>query len=119
MTEYEGDEQRKGYCPVHHIKCDEIKNLSAEGKKKLPIWVFSFFAVGLFSIMGWYNIETAKDNRSVLVSLEKHMIDSNRVFAESSRVLKKATHVLAEVSFNQKTVMKKLELEFQDIPDYD
>jgi hypothetical protein len=119
MTEYEGDEKRQGFCPVHHIKCEELKSIKSEGRKKLPIWVFTFFATILFSAMWWYNIQVSEDHQIVIKSLQMHLTESSIVFRENARVISRATHILSEVAFNQRTVMEKLEMDYQEIPDFD
>ncbi|NNF97493.1 MAG: hypothetical protein HKM94_11255, partial [Halobacteria archaeon] len=119
MPEHIEKERREGYCPVHHIKCSEIKELQTDSKKRVPVWVFTLFAVAVFGVVGWFNLDGIRRNKEVLESLSLHMNESSLVFERTTRILSRATHALNEVAFNQRNVMKKLELDFQPIPDYE
>ena len=89
------------YCPVHNIKCDELKGLNKDVKGKVPIWVFVIFVTTMASIIGYQ-----------LTMLNVHIKRSNQIFNTVS-------HGLNEVAMNQKSVMHKLEMTFQKLPDYD
>ena len=98
---YNGDERRKGYCPVHHVKCNQLDNTEREVKRKVPIWVFTLFLMMAGSVFGYQ-----------LYLLNDHVRNSNSI-------LRNLSHGLREVALNQKTVMHELELTYQELHDYE
>ena len=106
-----------GYCPVH--QCEEIKELKTDLKKKLPVWVFTFFGLGVFSIIGWLNVQSIQSNKETVALLKEHLEQTDQLTQTTANVLKKMMHNLNEVTLNQRLVIKKLELEFQSIPSYE
>ena len=119
MNKYTGEERREGYCPEHHIKCAEISTLQIDQKKKVPIWVLGLFTAAFLSSLGFINKLSMDRHEVVLKSLEGHIIHSTEVLDENSKILSRASHVLQEVAFNQKMVMKQIELDFESIPEFD
>lgn len=115
---YDGEERRAEYCPVHNIKCDEIKAINNDTKNRVPIWVFTIFVTLIMIALGWINIQSKEENKKSLKIFEKHLVQSDKMFSETAEVLQKATHNLNEVALNQKIMLKKLELDYQKIPDY-
>lgn len=116
---YDGDEKRRDYCPVHHLKCSEIRQLQTASSHSVPIWVFMSFVSLLTGVLGYINYDGARKHSEVIDSLEKHIDKADIVLGNSSRVLSRVTHSLNEVALNQREVMEKLELEFKHIPKYD
>ena len=115
---YNGEERRAEYCPVHNIKCDEIKSIENDTKSRVPIWVFTIFVTAMLIALGWINLQSKIENKKTMEMLEKHLMQSNLMFEKTGNVLSRATHSLNEVALNQQTVMKKLQLDFQKIPNY-
>lgn len=116
---YSGEERRSSFCPVHHIKCKEIEGIESESKKKVPIWVFTLFVSAMLVILGWYNLQMNARNEEVIESLEKHILQSDITFTKNSVIMTRVAHALNEVAYNQRSVMRKIDLEFQEIPDYE
>lgn len=112
MTEWNGDERRQEYCPVHHIKCAEIKEAGEVSKTKVPIWIFKIFVTCVVLVLGYMNVDSYRSNQQTLSVLDAHVQKSNII-------LHRITHGLNEVALNQRKVMSKLELEFVHLPDYE
>ena len=110
MDESNGSiEHRTVYCPVHHIKCQELKDARDEGKLKLPIWVGKIFIVCLVLVLGYMNLDGYRRDDKAFELLNKHV-------KASTIVLKSLTHAINEVAINQQRVMEELDLEFKEIP---
>ena len=113
-------------CGVHDIKCKEWTKTSnrvdALEKSKLSIRMFQLIAFIAISLGGgyWYNADQ-KANANLMVAM-KHQGKASAQLEEHIRVsniiLKGMSHALREQGLNQRIVMKKLQLEFQEIPDY-
>ena len=98
-------------CPLHDSECEKWKETDEEMKKKVPIWIFKIFVTILIIFLGGANIYFTKRSDLTLEILTKHI-------EYSDKLLKRMSHENREVSMNQKTVMKSLNLPFQEIPDY-
>lgn len=96
MTE-DDSAQKQSYCPVHSIKCSEIKDAHTLIRKRVPIWVFLGFCVCLGTILG-YQLTLVQKN---------------------ANTMEKVVHGLNEVAVNQTRVMEKIGLEFHKLPSYD
>lgn len=118
-TKYNGEEKRKDYCPVHHLKCYEIRDLKRESDKRLPIWVFIIFISCLTGVLGFLNYDLIKRHNLVIETLDKHTQNTNALIDDSKTLLNRVTHSLNEVTLNQREVMEKLEIKFRHIPKYD
>ncbi len=109
---YDGEEKRSEYCPVHHIKCSDIKDLQIDAKKRVPIWVFVIFVSAMGGVLGYMNYEIISKEVVTQRLLATHIEKSNVI-------LNSMKHGLNEVALNQRTVMHKLDLEFEEAPRYD
>ena len=118
MEKYNGVEKREDYCPVHNIKCGEIKDLQLDAKKRVPTWVFVIFVSLFGSILGYLNFDTLYKSTSIQLLLKEHIEKSNIILLDMQVGIRATQHGLNEVSINQKKVMKKLDLEFDEIPHY-
>jgi hypothetical protein len=99
--EYIGEERRKDYCPVHHIKCAQQEKTGMEVKKRVPIWVFTIFLICLSSVIGYQ-----------LVLLNNHVVESNKIF-------KVITFGQRELAHNQRIVMHELKLPYEELRIYE
>ena len=114
------------YCPVHKIKCQEIKD-STDGIKelrrsKLSIRMFQIFVTIALSIVGtiWYQAnEQAK--RTLQIAME-HQAKNTEILEKhvkvSNRILKLMSRDVREIKLNQNKIIKTLDLEPIKIPDY-
>ncbi len=122
MSEYQGEERRSEYCPVHHIKCDQWDNTEKKVSSRVPIWIFIMVSTAFMSSVGvtatWLNIASIERHEHVVTKLTEHVDSSNRILTNNSIVLGRATHALNEVVFNQQRVIDQLKMEFQPLPDY-
>lgn len=118
MKKYTGEERRMDYCPVHNIKCEEIRNLQVDQKKRVPIWVFTLFVAATFSIFGFLNFSSMKRHETALKALEKHIGTTNEVMTENKTTMERVRHALNEVAYNLRSVMKQNDIDFEDLPDY-
>jgi hypothetical protein len=115
---FAGSEERASFCPVHHFKCREIDDQKTELKTRLPIWAFTAFCIFLGSVlsyMNWHiwtlNSTALRQNEMVIIALNDHIDASNDIIRDGSKIL-------MELGTNLRNVMKKLNLEFEAIPDY-
>ena len=111
-TQYNGQERRDGYCPVHKLKCEEWRATEESMKSKVPIWVFRIFLTLLVAVLGAMNCNAYRHNEVVLATVQDHV-------ETSTSFLRRVSHGLREVASNQRTVMKELNLEFEHMPDYE
>jgi hypothetical protein len=112
-------ERRNGYCAVHDFKCAQWAETEKTLKAKVPIWVFVIFislAAGGFSYL---NLNIVSESKETQQLLKEHIDSANRNLEKVTRVLAAVSHSNKEVSLNQRTVMRKLELPFQNVPNYD
>ena len=112
MDEWDGGERRTEYCPVHHIKCQEMKEQKDEMKKRIPIWVGKLFLTVLVLALGYMNLDGYRKNERLLTMINTHI-------TQSSVLLNRLAHGINEVAVNQQTVMNKLDLDFKQLPHYD
>lgn len=117
--DYNGEERRRGFCPVHHLKCHQIRDVEIKTSKRVPIWVFVVFISGLTGVLGFLNYDSIRRHDEVMDHLGDHVEKANIVLENNSRVLGRVTHSLNEVALNQQEVMKVIDLEFRRIPRYD
>jgi hypothetical protein len=108
---YEGEERRNDYCPVHHIKCKEMEKLETGLAGKVPIWVFKIAVTIIILALGSMNAYFYKMSSSTLVQLERHVDISNTIMKQMSRKNR-------EVILNQKIVMEHLKIPYREIPNY-
>ena len=115
---YTGAEQRKGYCPVHHIKCDEWKETKAQLKNKVPIWVFTTIITIGMAVVGYMSFSMRAESTRMLAAVTAHTNESV-IYRESiNRMLRSLAHGQSEIAVNQRNVMEKLELDFTELPEY-
>ena len=116
MTEeneiYKGPERRNGYCPVHHIKCQQIEMVEADSKKKVPIWVF-VLAMGVISAVLGYQMRTTaneitKSNKEIVNHVELSWI-----------AVRTMNSGIREIGLNQKRVLQKLNLDYEYLKEYE
>jgi len=109
------EEKREGYCPVHHIKCEQIKDATDAvedlRKNKLSIRIFQIIVGIILTIGGayWYKMDVTSNDykEQISISLKLH-----------NKILKRMSLDVRELQLNIKPVMKKLDLEYQMIPQY-
>jgi hypothetical protein len=108
---YEGQERRDGYCPVHHIKCQEIEKINKGLETKVPIWIFKILISVIIIAFGGMNAYFFKISTDTLMLVEKHTNFSNKI-------LKAMSLKNREVLMNQKIVMEHLDIPYREIPKY-
>lgn len=124
--EWSGEERRDGFCPVHHIKCGEWKATEKKvdelEKTKVSVKVFQIVITILLTVGGgyWYTqdmnakeyfISMMEMNTASNKNLEKHINTSNIILRNMSKDVR-------EVKLNQNSILKKLNLDRQEIPGY-
>ena len=115
---YQGEERRSEYCPVHHIKCQEWKDTKEEMKTRVPIWIFKIFIGVIITVLGYMNYSAISHHQELIEALNDHMAESTKIFGRINSSFSNITHSLNEIGMNQRSVMKKIELEFQHLPEY-
>lgn len=126
MPEWDGEERRTHFCPVHHIKCDEIhaQGLALEDLKrtKLSIKMFQIFVAIVLAVGGsyWYRMDKVANDQTVrLLEHQGRVTDAlENHIATSNKILRRMSHDVRETRLNMTPIMKKLELEYQKIPSY-
>lgn len=113
------DSKEDQYCPVHNIKCKELESTKRLAMKRVPIWAFYLFVGGSVAVAGWLNLASIERHERSMKVIESHIITSNSSISGIGSILGRATHALNEIAFNQRVVMQNLELDFQEIPDYE
>ena len=118
--------KENGTCPVHNIKCQQWeateKKVDLLERSKLGVRVFQV-VIGIFLAVGgayWYNEDAkAGDHFEALLKLQA---DSTKALTyhirTSNIILKNMSHDVREVKLNQQNVLKKLDLDYQEIPGY-
>jgi hypothetical protein len=126
MPEYSGEERRNNYCPVHHIKCQEIHDAGEAvkelAKTKLSIKMFQIVISIVLMIGGayWYKMDKIAD-KSIQLALEHQSQTANMLNEHvntSNRILKKMSLDVREMKLNFIPVMSHLNLEYREIPEY-
>lgn len=109
--QWQKDERREGYCPVHHIKCEDMKKLESGLEKKVPIWVFKLSITVLILALGGMNAYFYRLSTETLKAVQAHV-------DVSSKILKRMSLKSREATLNQKIIMEKLDLPYREIPRY-
>ena len=78
-TKYDGPERRREYCPVHHIKCQEIKDARTETRRRVPIWVFTLVVGMLITAQGILINIAIRSNEKSNATLTEHIRTSDRI----------------------------------------
>jgi hypothetical protein len=104
-------DEHRDVCPVHDIKCEEIKRVQQENAAKLPIWVFKIFLTVLVIVIGGLNAAFYKNYSDSIRALEVYMDSNNEILKQMSRKNR-------EVVLNQEIVMEHLDIPYREIPDY-
>jgi len=125
--EWDGQtERRTGFCPVHHIKCDEWKSTEEKvnilERNKVSFVVLKIIITIVLSLGGtyWYYQDTV--NREKFGSMLRTQTVStdllNKHVDSSNKLLKRMSHDVREMKLNLQTTLKRQNLEYQRIPGY-
>ena len=90
----------RAVCPLHHTHCLQIKEATAEAKKKVPLWTVPVLVSILIAVLGSFMLSQKTVQNDI-----KKMVTSN-------------ASTLSEVRMNQRLVMQELSIEYQYY-DYD
>ena len=85
----------RAVCPLHKTHCMQIKEATAEAKKKVPLWTVPVLVTVLIAVLGSFMLT----QKTVQVEIKK-LVTSN-------------ASTLHEVRMNQRLVMQELQIEYQ------
>lgn len=92
--------EREDTCALHNIKCREMEEMKKAIRQRVPIWVFVLLVSAMSAIFTYQ-----------LSLLSTHIHNSNKI-------LNALMHGQNEIALNQRRVMGKIALEFQELPHY-
>jgi hypothetical protein len=119
-------ERRTGFCPVHHMKCDEWKSTEEKvnllERTKVSFVVLKILLTIILSIGGsyWYYQDTVV--RSKFTMLMQAQTESTNALKEhvkiSNIILRDMSRDVRESKLNLKHITKELDVEYHTIPEY-